>query len=1074
MGFLLIGTPQRGSSLLAPLVIAAGMILGTTISSASPSPAVARRDAPPGRLHTVVSTTSGERQHARFTLETGPSSLQLGNTLFVTATLRTPDGTPLPNRRIMFAYNAEWNHREIVSTDDDGQAIWQLPIVSPADLKSSGFVPGGGSQNRGTDYSVHTIFFGDERYVREELIGFFKIASAEVPGSRVRFVSLADSLSEHEALTVVGELTNAAGRPLASEILRLKAFGRETMCWTAPDGRCTLTISPQGRPAGNYVVTLEYSGNGTPASSGSMTNRTVRLESSAPPPPRVPPLTYWAWDFKNEDPAQHNYGPFGGTWAFAWGELVSGSLDRLTLNELLLNDYLTRARQMTITMPDGTQRPKPIISGIMLSNGYTDRSPQTLRQQRPPYQIQPTSGQGSCPARELPRYDDPLYQSWYAATARALADYYQRHPEYHDVLVGWRVLAGHDGEWAVMFKNDSAYPHCDYATLARKYVTEGEWAAFKRFALEAWASAFESAPVELILETYHDADARAYDRPIGSKFNAADIEVASHVYMSMNPVMGQRMISYWWADQSTAYESRYEPYFMSGTPDLQNPSYWAGTYWMILWMLESRADWIDFHPGHWEAYANIPGFSQFVNEHLGQSCDTTPSAWIVLREVADDNTKEANGLWSSGTYGDYQFCLYRPQVDGALASPVRGTDLPAPARRQYFTNPYKTQRDATGQITALPGYSGRKTDQGWMYFDIDDSYAHGDPNPPATPHPWRINVVYLDAGTDTWSLRYTGWDGAEHRLDVTKTNSGEWREQAWTVWDLFANNQWPHSTDFALSDNGDGVEVFHRLQVRSTLPRAWHSYSIRKTPTIDGGLDDWGDFRPLRLDSAGASTVVQGTPAPDEAQAGLRTTWDDRALYFAVHIADTQVVSDALDFAQNDWIELDLDGLHDHAALGADDHRIAVSAGGEVRDNGTPGGVVTATVAGVPDGWIAEIAVPWALLGAAPGADRRLGFTWVLHDVDDDGSSRRLVWEGDETDSSLTWGHLDLKACAIPGDFDGDGAINAGDFQLLGQQWRQPGAAGIPGTSADLNGDGIVSVLDLLTLDRYPIRTCDG
>lgn len=1067
---------RRAASLLAPLAVAAAMILGgttSTASSAQPAPSTYSRILPaPARP-----AAAEDRQPTRFTLESGPSSLRLGDTLFVTATLRTPDGNPLPNRRIMFAYNAEWNRRAVAFTDGDGQALWQLPIVSPADLKSSGFVPGGGAANRGTDYSIHAIFFGDESYAPQELIGFFKVARTDAPRTRLRFVTPTGPLSEQESLTVVGELSTVTGQPLAADTLRFKAFGRETACTTGTDGRCMLTISPKGRPAGNYVVTLEYPGNGSPVFAGATLNRTVWLDSTASPPTRLPSLTYWGWDVKNEDPTQYNYGPFGGTWAFYWNDLVWGGLERMTLNEALLDDYLERARQMTITLPDGSRRPKPIISGLMLSNGYIDRSPQTLRQQRPPYQIQPISSKPgeSCPAKEMPRYDDPLYQSWYAASARALGDYYQRHPEYHDVLVGWRVLAGYDGEWALRFKNDSAYPNCDYAAQAREYVTDGEWAAFKRFALEAWNKAFVGTTVELILESYHDSDARAYDRPIGSKFNGADIEAISHAYMSLNPVMGQRAVSHWWRDQSTAYESRYEPYFMSGVADFQSPSYWAGTYWMILWMLEAQADWINFHSGHWQAYANIPGFSQFVNEHLGQSCETSPSAWLVLREVADDNTKEANDFWSSGTYGDYQFCLYRPVAEGALASPVRGIDLPTPAQTQYYTNPYKTQRDGKGQITALPGYTGRKTDQGWMFFDIDDSYVLAGPTSQDTPHRWQVHIVYLDRGTDTWSLRYTDGSGAERRLDVTKTNSGEWREQRWTIWDLLADNRWPNGTDFALSDNGDGIDVFHRLQVRRALPRAWHAYSVKKTPTIDGDLGDWARFKPLSLDTGTAATAAVSAAAADQAWAELRTVWDNQALYFALQVFDSQVVTDALEFTENDWIELALDGLHDHADLGSDDRRIVVSANGGLRENGVVTSDVTALVTTRPDGWTAEVAVPWSKLGGSPTADRRLGFTWSLHDAGSGADGVRLIWEGVTTESSdPTWGHLDLKPCAVPGDFDGDGEINAADFQLLSQQWRQPSSAIPLETTADLNGDGVISILDLLTLDRSPIRTCDG
>jgi hypothetical protein len=52
------------------------------------------------------------------------------------------------------------------------------------------------------------------------------------------------------------------------------------------------------------------------------------------------------------------------------------------------------------------------------------------------------------------------------------------------------------------------------------------------------------------------------------------------------------------------------------------------------------------------------------------------------------------------------------------------------------------------------------------------------------------------------------------------------------------------------------------------------------------------------------------------------------------------------------------------------------------------------------------------------------------------------------------WLALSCSGCGVPGDLNGDGAVNGFDLGLLLGGWGQPG-------TADLNGDGTVDGFDL-------------
>lgn len=157
-------------------------------------------------------------------------------------------------------------------------------------------------------------------------------------------------------------------------------------------------------------------------------------------------------------------------------------------------------------------------------------------------------------------------------------------------------------------------------------------------------------------------------------------------------------------------------------------------------------------------------------------------------------------------------------------------------------------------------------------------------------------------------------------------------------------------------------------------------------------------------------------PAPRTSALWCAATWMDDKVYFAIHVLDDAVVSDSPDGWNDDGIELGFDGLHNLVGNGADDHQYTVNADGRRTDRNVVTQDFQAAVKRVPDGWVAEVAIPASDLQAgALIAGKIMGFNIGLND-DDDGGSRdtHVFWESNDTYSVKgDWGTLVLLAQVV-------------------------------------------------------------
>jgi hypothetical protein len=121
----------------------------------------------------------------------------------------------------------------------------------------------------------------------------------------------------------------------------------------------------------------------------------------------------------------------------------------------------------------------------------------------------------------------------------------------------------------------------------------------------------------------------------------------------------------------------------------------------------------------------------------------------------------------------------------------------------------------TGGGVALPAEDGNSVPDGYMQFDIDDlAIFEGQPTTSV-----RVDVEYLDEGTDMFSLQYDAVSGGpngngtfmESRPEV-KRNSREYRTTTFILKDVnFANRD--NGADLRLSDMSDGAETIRRVAI---------------------------------------------------------------------------------------------------------------------------------------------------------------------------------------------------------------------------------------------------------------------
>ncbi len=431
----------------------------------------------------------------------------------------------------------------------------------------------------------------------------------------------------------------------------------------------------------------------------------------------------------------------------------------------------------------------------------------------------------------------------------------------------------------------------------------------------------------------------------------------------------------------------------------------------------------------------------WVSRYLGVTPQTSPSAWVALREFLfpDQQCREVAPAAAPDKpeWGNYEFYLTQDDsVPGGRTVPV--TNNPNVVHMRYNFNAYDPKIPPGRE-----GWATRRTDiasgNPYMWFKIDDRFLFGGSNTVT------ITVTYLDVGTGAWQLRYDAADGREKAAIplgsttpyVHKQNTRTWKQAVFVLNDARFANGLRGGSDFVIDALNDDDEYIHFVDVArpgnapgplpppdlppsptpTLSPRPAVSAPAAATaPTLDGDLREWEGPPTLRLNITTAAYVLERYPAtPIDPNVDLWVRWRPEGLYLAARITDTTRITDSQDVWRDDSIEIGIDGANDgRTDWFTDDRQYTLVRDGRRARFGRATEEFQAAVREIPNGWQAEMFVPATAIGhTALTANQRLGLTAGYHDDDDGGDwDMYLIWAGDNTsDRTYLWGVLTLLPC---------------------------------------------------------------
>jgi len=298
-------------------------------------------------------------------------------------------------------------------------------------------------------------------------------------------------------------------------------------------------------------------------------------------------------------------------------------------------------------------------------------------------------------------------------------------------------------------------------------------------------------------------------------------------------------------------------------------------YWGIMQALSHHPDMVDVDTPDitkFSLFGQQYGFNliNFLSTHLGKTLTNTPNLWLVLRETQVSRVRECgsdNGTspegcdccWrfsSSGTWvcvgpqrGNFSFWLYqKDNLAGGRTEVVNHQNLPEPAK----SHPYGL-------------YTSRRTNQtggqNFIYLDVDNNFR---PSPPQGMNlGWEVTATFVNQGSDKISIEYINKSGQTIKQSISKGATlgvvSNWVDYKWTLTDADFSANRMNGADFRINSENDGDETVHRVIVNPvyiTPPSTPSSPPTHPTPTP-------GNWRtPTPTSTGGRNPTAVPSPTP--------------------------------------------------------------------------------------------------------------------------------------------------------------------------------------------------------------------
>lgn len=364
-----------------------------------------------------------------------------------------------------------------------------------------------------------------------------------------------------------------------------------------------------------------------------------------------------------------------------------------------------------------------------------------------------------------------------------------------------------------------------------------------------------------------------------------------------------------------------------------------------------------------------------------------------------------------------------------------------------------------------PGFQGGTFKPMIVHTDADDNWASGAVDG-GSAHRWPIfgsSSQYLPGGVycgqpyliqlHTGETVYSAASG-EGRDPQNSDNHGR---MAVYVGDSNAKNFIARSFPFPFVNNANARAIWNSIM-------QYNDSTLLSVCTVEGSVSKTGIWtcegtilRPI------ASLQAAGVPdwkgcreifigAESQAEARIRSMWDDDCLYYRIMVKD-----DCVSIAENadgtDGVELYLgptlprlsnkDGLRRYR-IGTDGS-LTLQRGSRTRWTSAEPDGTTAAVSRTADGYTVTVAIPWEAFGGKPSASE-MYTCYMLHNVDTDQTVHETL-SGSDADVTGTWMRMPLTdnpgagIDAIPAD-DPASAADTREYNLLGQP-AGPDARGV-------------------------------
>jgi len=223
-------------------------------------------------------------------------------------------------------------------------------------------------------------------------------------------------------------------------------------------------------------------------------------------------------------------------------------------------------------------------------------------------------------------------------------------------------------------------------------------------------------------------------------------------------------------------------------------------YWAVLTGLDLHMSQLHFlgsdlgQPG-----AGAEAARQLFARYAGRGIFTTPDVWIVFRDTEGTYYPNGdNGQPEGDPPGRRPCCRALPNYEWFI----------------YQRNPAPEQVVRTGLPDAYQSLSARSDAYGALQLDIEDLWWGS--RPPIVPLACRaydVEVEFLDAGVDSFLVRYATPDGAVVSRSVQKTGTGRWRSVTLNLQDVAFSDGLPSGADLTLANPDGSPDIFHRVRV---------------------------------------------------------------------------------------------------------------------------------------------------------------------------------------------------------------------------------------------------------------------